>query len=149
MFFDVVSLERGQPYAWWRHRMETFSVLLALCAGNSPVTGEFPAQRPVTRSFAVFFDLRLNKPLSKLSRGWWFETQSRPLWHHFNGLPGENKVTLKYMGESIKSYDAGHGIFRLWGSTLCLLMLSLLKSPEYQQVWYWLCRTDGMLLCPS
>ena len=41
---------------WWRHQMETFSALLALCAGNSPVTGEFPSQRPVTRSFYVFFD---------------------------------------------------------------------------------------------
>ena len=47
-----------------------FSALLALCAGNSPVPGEFPAQRPVTRSFDVFFDLRLNKRLSKQSRGW-------------------------------------------------------------------------------
>ena len=45
--------------------METFSALLAICAGNSPVSGEFPAQRPVTRSFDVFFDLRLNKRLSK------------------------------------------------------------------------------------
>ena len=45
---------------WWRHQMETFSALLAICAGNSPVPGEFPAQRPVTRSFDVFFDLRLN-----------------------------------------------------------------------------------------
>ena len=42
---------------WWRHQMETFSVLLAICAGNSPVPGEFPAQRPVTRSSDVFFDL--------------------------------------------------------------------------------------------
>ena len=40
--------------------METFSALLALCVGNSPVTGEFPTQRPVTQSFDVFFDLRLN-----------------------------------------------------------------------------------------
>ena len=40
--------------------METFSTLLAICAGNSPVTGEFSTQRPVTRSFDVFFDLRLN-----------------------------------------------------------------------------------------
>ena len=40
------------------------------CAGNSPVPGEFPRQRPVTRSFDVFFDLRLNKRLSKQSRGW-------------------------------------------------------------------------------
>ena len=45
---------------WWRHQMGTFSALLALCAGNSPVTGEFPAQRPLRRSFDVFFDLRLN-----------------------------------------------------------------------------------------
>ena len=44
--------------------METFSALLALCAGNSPVTGEFPSQMPVTKSFDVFFDLRLNKRLS-------------------------------------------------------------------------------------
>ena len=51
--------------------METFSALLAICAGNSPVPGEFPSQSPVTRSFDVFFDLRLNKRLSKHSWGWW------------------------------------------------------------------------------
>ena len=45
--------------------METFSALLAFCAGNSTVTGEFPSQRPVTRSFYAFFDLRLNKRLSR------------------------------------------------------------------------------------
>ena len=45
--------------AWWRDEMETFSELLALCAGNSPVTGEVPSQGPVTQSFDVFFDLRL------------------------------------------------------------------------------------------
>ena len=55
------------------------SALLAICAGNSPVIGEFPAQRPVTRSFDVIFDLSLNKRLSKQSWGWWFETPSRPL----------------------------------------------------------------------
>ena len=70
--------------SWWRHQMETFSALLAICAGNSPVTGEFPAQRPVTRSFDVFFDLRLNKRLSKQSWGWWFETPPHPLWRHCN-----------------------------------------------------------------
>ena len=71
---------------WWRHQMETFFALLAFCAGNSPVTGEFPAQRPVTRIFDVFFDLRLNKRLSKQSWGWWFETPSCPLWRHCNAL---------------------------------------------------------------
>ena len=70
---------------WWRHQMEALSTLLALCAGNSPVTGEFPSQRPVTRSFDIFFDLHLNKRLSKQSRGWWFETPSRLLWRHCNG----------------------------------------------------------------
>ena len=68
--------------------METFSALLAICAGNSPVPGEFPAQRPVTRSFDVFFDPSLNKRLSKHSRGWWFETLSGPLWRHSNDSPG-------------------------------------------------------------
>ena len=71
-------------FSWWRHQMETFSALLAICAGNSPVPGEFPTQKPVTRSFDVFFDLRLNKRLSKQSWGWWFETLSRPLWRHRN-----------------------------------------------------------------
>ena len=68
----------------WRHQMETFSALLAICAGNSPVPGEIPAQKPVTWSFDVFFDLRLNKRLSKQSWGWWFETLSRQLWRHCN-----------------------------------------------------------------
>ena len=45
--------------------METFAALLALCAGNSPVSGEFHSQRPVTESIDVFFDLRQNKRLSK------------------------------------------------------------------------------------
>ena len=66
--------------------MKTMSALLAICAGNSPVTGEFPAQRPVTRSFEVFFGLRLNKRLNKQSWAWWFDTPSCPLWRHCNGL---------------------------------------------------------------
>ena len=69
-------------FPWWRHQMETVSALLALCAENSPVTGEFPSLRPGTRSSDVFFDLRLNKPLNKQSRGWWFETPLRSLWLH-------------------------------------------------------------------
>ena len=64
--------------------MEIFSVLLAFCVGNSSVTGEFLTQRPVTRCFDVFFDLRRNKRLSKQSWGEWFETPSCSLWHHCN-----------------------------------------------------------------
>ena len=65
------------------NQMETISALLAIYTGNSPVTGELPAQRPVTRSFGVFYQ-RLNRRLSKQSWGWWFETPSRPLWRHCN-----------------------------------------------------------------
>ena len=50
----------------WKH----FPASLAFCAGNSPVTGEFPSQRPVTRSFDVFFDLHINRRLSKQLRRW-------------------------------------------------------------------------------
>ena len=82
--FQCQWSDREWHELWWRHQMETFSALLAICAGNSPVPGEFPAQRPVTPSFDVCFDLRLNKRLSKQSWGWWFETQSRPLWRHSN-----------------------------------------------------------------
>ena len=139
---------------WWRHQMETFSALLALCAGNSQAPdetqyhltssewlsslgwlmatavshpdkirrhsdldgsapylipmmtssngnifrvtgplcgeftgpGEFPAQRPVTRSFDVFFDLRPNKRWSKQPWGWWFETPSWSLWRQCNAI---------------------------------------------------------------
>ena len=85
----------GCMMAWWRHQMETFSVLLALCV----VTGEFSSQRPATRSFDVVFDLRLNKRLSKQSRRQWFKTQSRSLWRH---CIGNNSpcITIIYFQES-------------------------------------------------
>ena len=51
--------EHWDILAWWRHQMETFSALLALCVANSPLTGEFPAHRPVTRSCDLFFELHL------------------------------------------------------------------------------------------
>ena len=59
-------------YSWWRHQMETF------------FTGGFPSERPVTRSFVLFFDLRLNKPVCKQSRRRWFQTPWRSLWRHCN-----------------------------------------------------------------
>ena len=70
--------------SWWRHQTETFSVLLALCVGNLLDTGDSPSQRPVTRGFDVFFDLRLNKRFNKQPGGWWFETPSCSVWRHCN-----------------------------------------------------------------
>ena len=63
-----------------------------LC-GEFTGPGEFPAQKPVTRSFDVFFDLRPNKRLSKQPWGWWFETLSWSLWRHCNGS-GHNDLSL-------------------------------------------------------
>ena len=65
LFTLILYCRCSKSFLWWRHQMETFSALLALCAGNSPVPGEFPSQRSVTRSFVVSFDLRLNKQSSK------------------------------------------------------------------------------------
>ena len=67
-----------------KHHPEIFSALLAFLVGNSPVTGDFSSQRSVTRSFGVFFDLRLSKWLSKQLKRWWFETPSRSLWRQCN-----------------------------------------------------------------
>ena len=67
-------------FTWWRHQMETFFALLAFSAGNSPVAGLFPTQRAMTRSFVVFFDLRLSKRLGKQSQRRWFGTSLRSLW---------------------------------------------------------------------
>ena len=93
------ALNTSVHFTWWRHQIEIFSALLALCAGNSPVSGEFPAQRPVTRSFDVFFDLRLNKRLSKQSWGWWFETPPCSLWRHCNELNTRHMAKInQYLG---------------------------------------------------
>ena len=66
-----------------------FRVTGPLC-GEFTGPGEFPAQRPVTWSFDVFFDLRLNKRLSKQPWGWWFETPSWSFWRHRNANKQKN-----------------------------------------------------------
>ena len=83
------------PMPWWRHQMETFSALLSLCEGNPPVTGGFPSQRPVRRSFDVFFDRRLHKRLSIQSRRWWFEIPSQSLWRHRNAVGSLQQITTE------------------------------------------------------
>ena len=90
IFFDLHMNKRlsNRSWGWWfetlSHQFWRPCNVLALCAGNSPVTGEFPVQMPVTRGFGVFFDLRMDKRLSKQSWGWWFETPSRSIWRHCN-----------------------------------------------------------------
>ena len=81
------------------HVNSWFSALLAICAGNSPVTGEFPTQRPVTRSFDIFFDLRLSKRLSKQLLDCWIETPSHPLWRYCNVITPLSDSQMKQTGE--------------------------------------------------
>ena len=71
-----------------------FRVTGPLC-GNSLVTSKFPSQWPVTRSFDVFLDLRLNKRLSKQLWGWWFEMPSHSLWHHCKEVDINGMICLK------------------------------------------------------
>ena len=81
-------------FTWWRQQMEIFPASLAIF-----VIWQIPAQRLVTRSLGVFFDLRLNKRLNKQSQGWWFETLSCPLWRHCN-------VTLMFGVSQLSGYPS-------------------------------------------
>ena len=71
---------------------------------TSPLCGEFTSQRPVTQSFGVFYDLRLNKRLSEQSGGWWFATLSLPLRRHCNGTVHHYEDK-----EPLVSYDQHNG----------------------------------------
>ena len=98
---DGASVYAGRYAEWfvwgiiWRLRINNAGPMMTSSNGNifrvtGPLCreftgpGEFPTQRPVTRSLDVFFDLRLNKRLSKQPWGWWYETLSWSLWRHCN-----------------------------------------------------------------
>ena len=83
--------------------------------------GEFPAQRPVTRSLDVFFDLRLNKRLSKQSWGWWFETLPRPLWRHSNGL--NQQLSKKLDAGDLRRHRADYDV---------IVMVAVLYRTKYR-----------------
>ena len=111
----------------WRHQMETFSMLLTLCEGNIPVTDGFPSQRPMTRGFDFYFDLRLNKRLSKQCRRRWFETSSHSLWRHWN------EDTLVPISLFITKADGGSV-----ADWRCVQMPSGMFRIIQQRVWCWL-----------
>ena len=81
----ATACDCGIIFSRWRHQMEAFSALLALCVGNSPVTGDFPSQRTSNAELWCFFDVGESKWLNKMS-SWWFETQWHPVWCHFNAI---------------------------------------------------------------
>ena len=79
-------MEHGRPVSPTHYNDVMMGAISSLITSLTIVysTGEFPTQRPVTRTFDVFFDLRPNKHLSKQSRGWWFEMPPCSLWRHCN-----------------------------------------------------------------
>ena len=138
-WFAVVWYRASLSISWWRHQMETFSALLAICAGNSPVTGEFPTQRPVTRSFDVYFDLCPNERLSKQSWGWWFETLSSPLWRHRNVLQGY------FTGTAANIQFPTHTLKQSHGDGYCILTVSQCKRLVIHVLFrnQWLIKSPG------
>ena len=96
----------GVECTWWCHQMETFSVLLAICAGNSSVTGQLPAQRLVT--LWCFLWSALDKRPSKQWWGWWFETPSRPLWRHCNE---ERSFGTRFLGTRLTACVCSWSVF--------------------------------------
>ena len=114
--------------------METFSALLAICAGNSPVPGEFPAQRPVTRSFDVFFDLCLNKRLSKPWWGWWFETLSLPLWRHRHDCVDTGRNPLIPLGTRYNTWLWTSGLVNGLASCWHQAIKQINDDKDYQSI---------------
>ena len=86
---------------------------------TGPLCGEFTGQRPVTRSFDVFFDLRLNKQLSKQWWDWWFEMPSSPLWCHCNGLILDNSY-------GFRGFKISHEIWIV----SAILLMELVSGPH-------------------
>ena len=94
--------------------------------------GEFTAQMPVTRSFDIFFNLHLNKRLSKQSWAWWFETPSRLLWRHCN-----DSFHLRF--PSLDSFVS------MWLSCKCLMPICCVVSLLHNM--FWMSRNSRVICC--
>ena len=105
-----------------------FRVTGPLC-GEFTGPGDFPAQTPVTRSFDVFFDLRLNKRLSKQPEGWWFETPSWSLWRHCNVHVPSVFSFMRYFDGSLQKC-VSNGVTSVSHSAI-----NLISGDRYLVVW--------------
>ena len=118
--------------SWWRHQMETFSALLALC-----VTGEFPS---VTRIIDVSLICALNKRLNKQSWGWWFEAPSRSLWRHCIGdFTYKLQYTPRYIDNRSRLFFVCGAVVLIWLSWLlhrhCYLHDDVIKWEHFPRYW--------------
>ena len=114
-----------------------FRVTGPLC-GEFTGPGDFPAQRPVTRSFDVFFDRRVNKRLSKQLRGWWLETPSWSLWRHRN-VYRTNYREINVYGvttiiSGIRASSAKIHAIPYWLSDMCVYWLAYRRLEIWKTV---------------
>ena len=112
---------RGDIIIPWDHMMTSSNGSIFRVTG--PLSGESSSQRPVTRSFGFFFDLCLNKRLSKQSWGWRFETPSCSLWRHCNDLNIPSLVRYVMRLETV------FHLFRKW--------LGAEQATSYYQIQWW------------
>ena len=142
--------------------METFSVLLAICAGNSPVTGEFPAQRPVTRGFDFFiyawikgwvnngtpgnprrhrahYDVTLMGPMRKTVWGpssvWRFQTGTEAAWWANLSAGPTQSITASRHNDSYSLYLIYYPLTKIWHiaeNLPCHIVHFFVLIPKYQ-----------------
>ena len=116
--------------------METLSALLAICAGNSPVPGEFPSQRPVTRSFDVFFicvciNGRVNnREAGDLRR---YRIHYGQLWHHHNVMTQLNWTIISF--EAQKSMLQSNQ-YNTWKQTIKVISLGSEVTTDFGMTRY-------------
>ena len=133
----------GPTFIWWRQQMETFSALLALCAGihRSPVNSPHKGQ---CRGALMFLDLRLNKRLSKQWWGWWFETQLRPLWRHWNDrYTGKSKLWVNIIKILCQCQQNNNHILHMSQHLCChwkqRKFVTNEKHGKGWSIWFWFC----------
>ena len=102
-----------------------------LFEGNSPVTGEYPSQKPVTLIFDVFFDRRLDKRLSKWSRRRWLETPSRPLWRPCD-VPWPVLDKMKW-NRGLNNHI--YTVFCVWCNYSCMHHDDVIKWKHFPRSW--------------
>ena len=121
--------------------METYSTLLALCAGNSPVDGEFLAQRPVTWSFDDLISCAwINDRVLQLW-GWWFESPSRLSWCHCNGTWTRwrytNRITVKAACIVILAIAVHYNDVKMSAVAFQITSLTIVYSTLYSGSYQW------------
>ena len=110
-----------------------------------------PRTKALTRSFDVFFDLRLNERLRKHSWGWWFDTLPRPLWRHSNALVLSRREHRWYLkGIHGLRYPIDNNALAYTGAEFTMYIKAnisgfLTNHKSMSKKWYWVFHWKGEL----